>query len=47
MSKSFSLLFIGSLSSILFSSITIAQAPDLASETVPNTERNCKMSILG
>jgi len=46
MSKSFSLLFIGSLLSSLFSSPTIAQTPDVMYETVPNIEGKWKMSIL-
>lgn len=46
MSRSFPLLFIGSLSSVLFSSSTIAQTPGVMYETVPNVEGKWKMSIL-
>ncbi len=49
MSKSFSLLFLGSISSIVLSSMASAQAPNvlIANATVPNVEGTWKMSKNG
>ncbi|WP_293354152.1 MULTISPECIES: hypothetical protein [unclassified Microcoleus] len=54
MSKSFPVLLVGSIASILLSSVTFAQAPSVptpsvqsADAKVPNVEGNWKMSIVG